>query len=800
MNDDTAGGEKFDPRFHQRVIRPFISSTFRDMQQERDLLVKSIFPQLRKRCQERAAVFTEVDLRWGITTEQVAEKKVLQLCFEEIDRSLPYFVGLLGQRYGSVPDPATIPPHLFESQEWLQQFPQASVTELEMQHAVLQKSLINGRAYFYFRDPGYFEHMPEEEQIIFQETDAASLVNLERLKKKIREASNNNFCKLRENYQTPEQLGEWILEDFSTLIDELYPLRQLPDRLRQEALNHETYAESLRFAFVGRNETLRLLNTKAESEGGPVVLTGEPGCGKSALLAEWVCRWRSDHQNDFIIQHYISATPQSGKWQELVRRIAGELQRVQGLAENIPVKDNELMDVLEKCFAGLAAQRIVLILDGVDQLAGDMYALQLEWLPRIFPQNFIVFISGGDGESLKVLKHRGYPIVSVPVFTREEVIEAIDEFFRLYGNRRLPANVISEVSSVDNVRNPLFLRAVLDELRQFGRVSELNNTAHEYLSSQDLQELFCKIIKRWDHDFGSNPGCADMVKKTLCLLTCSRLGLSESEVLELLGSGQVPLPRRFWTPFFLAAESSLSMSSGLLTINHRYLRAAIYQLWSVASPQEVSTRQWATQMFSSEEFHKQLAAYFERRDTSPRKIRELLWQYQETFDWQPFFDLLQQWSRHPPDGLDKAELQLHWQSAELELRQINSRFLNMPSLFQKLLATCLFHRTMELTGENKYQVAKVVIDEAITLLRVPEHDMSEARDRRLKLAMALAIKTGIMAALHNFKEADNLLVEQQQISEELNDKTGLAVVKRLRETVEKDRLAYQQYLSNVKPK
>ena len=37
----------------QRVIRLFISSTFRDMQAERDELVKRNFPQLRKLCEER---------------------------------------------------------------------------------------------------------------------------------------------------------------------------------------------------------------------------------------------------------------------------------------------------------------------------------------------------------------------------------------------------------------------------------------------------------------------------------------------------------------------------------------------------------------------------------------------------------------------------------------------------------------------------------------------------------------------------------------------------------------------------
>jgi len=67
------------PQPNDRRIRVFISSTFRDMQVERDILIKKIFPQLRKLCEERSVTWTEVDLRWGITTEESAEGKVFGL-------------------------------------------------------------------------------------------------------------------------------------------------------------------------------------------------------------------------------------------------------------------------------------------------------------------------------------------------------------------------------------------------------------------------------------------------------------------------------------------------------------------------------------------------------------------------------------------------------------------------------------------------------------------------------------------------------------------------------------------------
>ena len=101
----------------ERLIRVFVSSTFRDMQAEREVLVKQVFPELRKLCDERGVVFTDVDLRWGITEEQSDRGEVLPICLAEIERCRPFFIGLLGNRYGWVPQ--SIPQELLDERPWL---------------------------------------------------------------------------------------------------------------------------------------------------------------------------------------------------------------------------------------------------------------------------------------------------------------------------------------------------------------------------------------------------------------------------------------------------------------------------------------------------------------------------------------------------------------------------------------------------------------------------------------------------------------------------------------------------------
>ena len=118
-NNAQASGRTDTPLDQERVVRGFISSTFRDFNQERQLLVNQVFPELRRRARERFVDVVEVDLRWGITQEEAERGEVLPICLREIERSRPYFIGLLGERYGWVPSEGQYPTRVLEEHSWL---------------------------------------------------------------------------------------------------------------------------------------------------------------------------------------------------------------------------------------------------------------------------------------------------------------------------------------------------------------------------------------------------------------------------------------------------------------------------------------------------------------------------------------------------------------------------------------------------------------------------------------------------------------------------------------------------------
>lgn len=65
-----------------KTVRVFISSTFRDMHAERDHLMRFVFPRLREQLLPRRIHLVDVDLRWGVTSEQDASKVCREIITE----------------------------------------------------------------------------------------------------------------------------------------------------------------------------------------------------------------------------------------------------------------------------------------------------------------------------------------------------------------------------------------------------------------------------------------------------------------------------------------------------------------------------------------------------------------------------------------------------------------------------------------------------------------------------------------------------------------------------------------------
>ncbi len=598
-------------------MRVFVSSTFRDMQAEREELIKRIFPQLRKLCETRGATWSEVDLRWGITDEQRAEGQVLPICLEEVRRCRPYFIGLLGNRYGFVLD--DLDPAILGKEPWLANYRGRSVTEVEIVCGVLNDPEMAEHAFFYFRDPSAGGGANGE--IAAEPRGSEAARHLLALKERIRAAK----LPVREDYGSARALGELVLADFTALIDRLFPEGSSPDEFDRETARHEAFAAGRARVYIARQADFARLDRHAESGERPLAVVGASGLGKSALLANWVARYRANHPDTLVFVHFLGASPASADWVALLRRIITAFNRRFGLALARPDEPAKLRAAFADALRVVgAAHRLVIVLDGLNQLDDKDQARELAWLPRELPEGVRLVVSTLPGSSLDAIDKRSWSKLEVAPLTSEERETLIADYLAQY-TKVLARSEINAMAGAPLAGNPLFLVTLLEELRLWGDHATLLSRIQHYLSATSIDDLFQRILARYEADYEQDrPG---LVRAAMSAIWAARHGLSEAELLDVLGAKGEPLPHRHWSPLYLAAEHALVSHSGMLGFSHDYLRQAV-------------VRRYLGTEAEQRDAHSRLAGYFAERDLGERKIAELPWQLAQAAAWERLAEVL----------------------------------------------------------------------------------------------------------------------------------------------------------------
>ena len=201
-----------------RTVRVFVSSTFRDMHAERDHLVKVVFPELRERMAKRNLYLVDVDLRWGVTEEEAKHGKALEVCLDEIERCRPFFIGILGERYGYVP--AKVPEDTQSTHPWLAEYREYSLAALETIHVVLRNPALAQRAFSCLREPQIVAQIPDDKQGDYVAESPEAGRKLAALKYRIHASGQPVMEDYRCHWDDkqgrivdPEAVGQRVLED-----------------------------------------------------------------------------------------------------------------------------------------------------------------------------------------------------------------------------------------------------------------------------------------------------------------------------------------------------------------------------------------------------------------------------------------------------------------------------------------------------------------------------------------------------------------------------------------------------------
>ncbi|XP_076983448.1 telomerase protein component 1 isoform X2 [Tamandua tetradactyla] len=561
-----------------RTIRLFISSTFRDMHGERDLLMRSVLPALQARAAPHHISLHGIDLRWGVTEEETRRNRQLEVCLGEVENA-QLFVGILGSRYGYIPPKYTLPDH--PHFRWAQQYPLGrSVTEMEVMQFLngslrLQSSV---PAFIYIRDSSFLSSVPDawKSDFISESEEAADRIS--ELKSYLSRQKEITFRRYpcewggvaagRPYAGGLEEFGQMVLQDVWNMIQKLYlqPGSQLeqPMSIPDDDSVQATFQQLQNPPSPARprllQDTVQLLMLR---QGRLSLVTGQSGQGKTAFLASLVSTLQACEGTKvapFVFFHFSGAGPDQSLVLTLLKRLCtylhGLLQKPNALPNTYRGLVWELQQrLLPKSAQSLhPGQTLVLIIDGADRLVDQNGQLTSDWIPKTLPRSVHLVLSVSSDTGLGETLEQSQEAHVVPLGPLEPSARArmVREELALYGKRLEESPFNNQMQLLLVKRGsalPLYLRLVTDHLRLFTVYEQVSERLRTLPATVPL--LLQHILSTLEQEHGP-----DVLPQALATLEVTRSGLTVDQLHGVLSAWRIlPKGTKTWEEAAAAGNS-----------------------------------------------------------------------------------------------------------------------------------------------------------------------------------------------------------------------------------------------------
>lgn len=578
----------------------FISSTFKDMQAERDLLHELIFPKLRRVLQQYGQDIQELDLRWGVDTSGMSEEEsghqVLKVCIDAIDRCHPYIIVLLGERYGWIPDfhiveslQDTRMEHVYEAE--------MSITNLEIRYGALSEEETLHNCIFCFRDPALIDKIEPNYRPLYASESALHQQKLQQLKHEIRskkeaiileytadwDMHNHEVCGLESfTEQLTNQLERMVRRDFAGQ-ETQHPMERLHGQMK---LRQEQYLSSYIPRY--REEYLMIpnlrLNLTQIGMPNPVrdqlLIKGSAGSGKSALMASMA---HIMAQEACHVISYFSGESGCQNPDTLHRYIIWHLENIRGYPHQW---EGAVTDRLRYLYNELHQEAIFIFIDALDQLL-PLGQINLE-LFSICPNFCYILSSLPDFPLEKLAKPLGSSRLKITVLEEFGLMERQSIVSKTAQKRgkKLDDIVTNMTIRKKQAGNPLYLSALLQ--RYFMMDQKEFETAeamapgmpglHQYMryllsempdeTPAMIRYLLNVTAKRFDLPY---------FREILALLAISKYGLTEWELEAIMSfAGMTFRQLEFQQLVSYLYDAFSQREDGKWCFSHRLFYQAIY--------------------------------------------------------------------------------------------------------------------------------------------------------------------------------------------------------------------------------
>ncbi|XP_074657170.1 telomerase protein component 1-like [Tubulanus polymorphus] len=570
-----------------KPIRLFVSSTFSDFFNEREILVKRVFPELQEWLYQRNLYLVECDLRWGIP-KFTSTAETIATCMEEIDRCKqdnvqPFFLNMTGYRYGWVPTKEDISTNLREQYHWVDD---VSITCMEILHGAFW--LRNRNALFMFRD--VLGKIPADHERYFFEKDPLARNHVECLKRKIIERFPeqvfNYACSVKgvEELSGRNRVVLTGLDDFSNIVLNFFKEtinREYGDQssalssYQTQLSSHTQYMHQKAEIFYGRKTEQDILRKflhgkcTIENESKPndevvfrkdmelwympvdtvnpiMYVMAAPGYGKSTLLADTVKFMVSEECNN-LFYHFCGL---SGDPCVLLARLITFLDVIKSNEDEsctkfddyLRLSETDLAKIFKQSLLECSTKPICIVIDALNELLTNQSPDHLSWLPPAFPSNIYCIVSCVEDHlpTLSRLGDRLTKQLKIDHLGKDASRMFVENFFHNY-SKKLDGEQLTLLMEKAEWVSPLWLQIACEELRTLGDYTLVT----EIIENLDInmKGLLSQIITRLACDDHTQS-----LQKLLAVIACSEYGILETDVCQLLGDFKqnIPLPPSHW--------------------------------------------------------------------------------------------------------------------------------------------------------------------------------------------------------------------------------------------------------------
>lgn len=415
----------------------------------------------------------------------------------------------------------------------------ASATDQEIDLGALKVGNANEHVFGYFRT---IQGLPGDARSTgFLDLDSAGKPaadahqRLEQLKARLTDnlPAHTHVYKARWKGEGPtlnhiEDLCRDVFNDLSVIISQEIARLEQTDPLEQEIAAHTAFAKERGRFFVGRQGLLGSIQAYIRSnERSPFIVHGEPGTGKSALLAHALAL--SQGSAPLIIHRFIAATAASTNGRMLLESLCQQIARGVGRpAASPPTEYRQLAAEFAHRLGLATAQRPLLIfLDALDQLQPADPARDLAWLPVELPPNAHLVISCLEGDLLINLKKRlpGKNFFKMEAMTGQEGTELLDLWLKDARRTLQPEQLRAVMAGFSGCPSPLYLRLAFEQARHWRSYDPAPPLGVDVPGI--VRELFTWLGEEARHG-------KVLVRRALAFLGAARNGLSEAELLDVL--------------------------------------------------------------------------------------------------------------------------------------------------------------------------------------------------------------------------------------------------------------------------